>query len=187
MKLKLNSQHAARGFTTVEVLIGILLTIIFMGVAMQMIVVSAALRVKAQEASESANWVEADLTVIRTQAEALGSYDPIAKTYDNIDSERCNATSENDGYAALLQAAEDNSNENGAADAEIGDDDTDSKSSAIGSRPYTLRRRTTLSTTNVHSLRIQYDVYEGTDTTEDPIYTYYTEVIPSVAFSCKQI
>jgi type II secretory pathway pseudopilin PulG len=176
-----------QGFTTVEVLVGILLTIIFMIVAMQTIALAAAIRVRAQEASDAARWVKNDRDMMVRQASSLGGYDSATGTYSSISASRCSATTGTTGFASLLQAQPDNSADANSADSTIGTDDTDPKLSPIGSRGYTLRRRTSVTDANPHILKVQYDVYRGLDTSVSPIYRYYTEVIPGVAFACKQI
>ncbi|MCM1981285.1 hypothetical protein [Lyngbya confervoides] len=182
-----NSQSPNQGFTTVEILVGVLLSAIFMAVAMQAIAVAAALRVKSQEASQAANWIQEDLNVVSAQAKALGGYDPVTQSYASVSTNRCAATTATDGYAALLQNEADNHPEIAAQDTVIGTDDTDPKFSSIGNRPYTLRRRTSIVASNPHVLRVQYDIYSGTDTTVEPLQSYYAEIIPGVAFACKQV
>lgn len=176
-----------KGFVMVEVLVGLLLGIIFIGVAMQTMVLAASIRVKGQESSEAANWVKADLNIVTGQAKALGGYNSTAGTYSSIDSNRCAATTGSTGYANLLQSSPDNNGDATGADATIGTDDTDPKLSGIGNRSYTLRRRTSTANSAPHMLKVQYDVYRGTGTTTTPIYSFYAEVIPGVTFACKQV
>jgi Tfp pilus assembly protein PilW len=176
-----------QGFTMVEVLVGLLLTVVFMGVSMQAMVSATAIRVRAQESSESANWVKADLTIITDQAKALGGYNSTAGTYSSLDTSRCAATTASTGYAALLQSTADNNSDTTGADSTIGAEDTDPKRSSIGNREYTLRRRTSSTASAPQVLRVQYDVYRGTGTATTPIYSNYSEVIPGAALACKQL
>ncbi len=176
------------GFSTVEVLVSLLLSLAFAGIAVQSIVAAAAIRVRAQESSDAANWVETDLSVVSNQARDLGGYDDVSGTYTSIPADRCIATTAASGFANLLQNAPDNHPDAASADAAIGTEDTDTKLSPIGDRTYTLRRQTRATDTNPHVLEIEYEVYRGTDI--DPaalIYSYYSEVIPGVTFACRQV
>jgi type II secretory pathway pseudopilin PulG len=188
--LMLSAKHKAsnqEGFVMVEVLVGLLLGVIFIGVAMQTMVLAASIRVRSQESSEAANWVKADLNIVTEQAKGLGGYNSTTGVYSNIDSTRCAATDGDDGYAQLLQSSADNNSDSTGADTEIGESNTDPKLSGIGNRPYTLRRETKTTDSAPHRLQVQYDVYRGTGTSTTPIYSFYAEVIPGVTFACKQI
>jgi type II secretory pathway pseudopilin PulG len=164
ISLKTSASESSQGFTTVEVLVGLLLTIIFMGVAMQMMVVSTALRVRAQEASESSNWVQADLISVSSQAEALGGYNETTDVYTNLDSTKCNATTSTAGYARVLQDQLDTNRDVTGTNLRT-ESNNESKLSTIGGRPYTLRRVTRITTARPNVLEVSYSVFRGTNTT----------------------
>lgn len=60
-----------QGFTLIEVLIAILIATIFITVAMQMMVIAAVFKVKAQENAEATNWIQEDLENVKYQAGRL--------------------------------------------------------------------------------------------------------------------
>ena len=184
--LLLNRQFT-EGFSTLEVLVGILITIAFLAVAAQSIAVAAALRVRAQESSDAAGWVKDDRNVIEAQALQLGGYDADTGKYADIPDEQCAADSVSTGFAALLREQGDNHPDIASSDTEIGVLDTDPKVSPIGNRNYTLQRATSIEADTPHVLRVDYQVFRGSDTSGDPIFQYRTEVIPGVAFACRQI
>ena len=64
--LPLNSQQS--GFILVEVLSGILIMTLFIGVAMQLMVYSSLLKARAQQYSEATAWIQQDLEDIKYQA-----------------------------------------------------------------------------------------------------------------------
>lgn len=57
-----------QGFTLVEVLVAILITVLFVGVAMQAMVIAALFRVNAQEYSEATTWIQEDLEEVKYKA-----------------------------------------------------------------------------------------------------------------------
>jgi prepilin-type N-terminal cleavage/methylation domain-containing protein len=60
-----------RGFGLVEVLVAILVISSFVGVTMQAVVISAISRAKAQQYTESTNWIQQDLEQVKYQADDL--------------------------------------------------------------------------------------------------------------------
>jgi prepilin-type N-terminal cleavage/methylation domain-containing protein len=65
-KSKLPKQN--QGFTLVEVLVAILITTIFVSVAMQAMAIAAFFKVKAQEYAEATTWIQEDLEQAKYQA-----------------------------------------------------------------------------------------------------------------------
>jgi prepilin-type N-terminal cleavage/methylation domain-containing protein len=57
-----------QGFTLVEVLVAILITTLFISVAMQGIVIAALFKAKAQESSEATTWIQEDLENVKYNA-----------------------------------------------------------------------------------------------------------------------
>jgi prepilin-type N-terminal cleavage/methylation domain-containing protein len=65
-KPKISKQE--QGFTLVEVLVAILIAIIFVTIAMQMMVMAAFFKVRAQEYAEATSWIQEDLENLKYQA-----------------------------------------------------------------------------------------------------------------------
>jgi prepilin-type N-terminal cleavage/methylation domain-containing protein len=68
-KSKLPQQE--QGFTLVEVLIAILITTIFISIAMQAMVIAAVFKVRARQVAEATTWIQEDLENVRFQAGKL--------------------------------------------------------------------------------------------------------------------
>lgn len=66
LKLKLPKQE--QGFTLIEVLVAILIATIFITVTMQMMVIAAIFKVRAQEYAEATTWIQEDLEDVKYQA-----------------------------------------------------------------------------------------------------------------------
>jgi type II secretory pathway pseudopilin PulG len=179
-------QPQTQGFALVEVVVAALLTLIFTAVSMQILVMSASIRVSAQENSESAGWVQEDLEFIRGSANRLdycksptdtGCTGIAAETYKPNFSQ-CTAAASSDGYAAALQT-------------QIQGTQNFSKSSLLGSRPYTIRRVTSIKAVAPYNiLQVNYSAYKGsatgtTEPTGNKLYSYYAEVIPGASFACR--
>lgn len=69
--LKPTLPQQEQGFTLVEVLVAILITTLFVTVAMQSIVIAAIFKARAQEFSEATTWIQEDLENIKYQAANL--------------------------------------------------------------------------------------------------------------------
>lgn len=69
--LKPRVPQQEQGFTLVEVLVAILISTVFVAVAMQAIVIAAVLRVRAQEFAEATTWIQEDLETVKTTAASL--------------------------------------------------------------------------------------------------------------------
>jgi prepilin-type N-terminal cleavage/methylation domain-containing protein len=154
-------KNQKRGFTLVEVLVGILLMAAFTGTAMQAIVSATAFKVKAEELSEATVWMQEDLELVRYQASKVAAV-----------ASKCSASKADDGYAKALKD-------------EINSPSTDStpKTSAIGQRPYTLMRKADPKNEQPYNvLMLNYSVTRPGDST--PIAQLYSEVIPDAFLSC---
>jgi hypothetical protein len=182
IRLHLLQNHAStttnKGFSTVEVLVSVLLTLIFLGVAMQAMVMATAIKIKAYQDSDATNWIQKDVEFVRAEANELNKPAGAtgAITYPTTP-EKCAATTASTGYAADLQDV--------LMDPEKRPSPIDFTSS-IGDRKYRLVRETNIQDSSPQVLRLTYKVYRGTDTTTAPVSTFYTESIPAVAFSCRQ-
>lgn len=72
LSLKKRLKPAEQGFTLVEVLVAILITTLFVGVAMQTMVFAAIFKAKAQEYTEATTWIQEDLEQnVKYQADSL--------------------------------------------------------------------------------------------------------------------
>ncbi|PSB46127.1 hypothetical protein C7B80_14565 [Cyanosarcina cf. burmensis CCALA 770] len=71
VRLKKRLQLAEQGFSLFEVLIAILVTTIFISIAMQAMVFAAVFKVKAQEYAEATTWIQEDLENVKYQADNL--------------------------------------------------------------------------------------------------------------------
>ena len=158
------------GFTLVEVLVGLLVISGFISTAMQALVTATVFKVKGQELSEATTWIQEDLEMVKFKANRLDyEIDPSdpAKNMYKPDPGACQGTT-NTGYAAALN------NELEAVDV--------SKTSAIGSRPYTLSRTVTLpSSAPFNILTLEYQVASADDV---PIAITHTKVIPDASLAC---
>lgn len=65
-KSKLPQQN--QGFTLVEVLVAILITTVFVAVAMQAIAIAAVFKARAKQYTEATNWIQEDLENVKSQA-----------------------------------------------------------------------------------------------------------------------
>lgn len=127
---------------------------------MQAIVSATAFKVKAEELSEATVWMQEDLELVRYQASRV-----VAAT------SKCSASTSDEGYAKQLK------------------DDISSlsaesvlKTSAIGQRPYTLRREAKPKEEPPYNvLTLNYTV---TRQDEVPVAQLYSEVIPDAFLSC---
>jgi type II secretory pathway pseudopilin PulG len=182
IKPQLKQWKSSQGFTLVEVIVAALLTIVLTGVAMQTIVLATMVRVKAQESSEATNWIQEDYESIKLLAngEDMG-YCPTGSTTTGCagisnnyitNTSKCNAASASSGYGKDLQDL-------------VGVTENITKASKIGQRPYVIQRVTDVVDAAPSTLKVTYSVYRGTDTTSTPINTFYTEVVPGAAFSCR--
>jgi type II secretory pathway pseudopilin PulG len=179
LKPQLGRKNAAQGFTMIEVLVGILITLAFTTTAMQAMVAATAIRVRADEKSEASEWIKNDFEGVVRPAAINLNYDSSATTYPISTAAAdhrnlCTATDSATGYATLLK---------GNLDAMT----IPEKRSAIGNRQYTLTRTTVASSVSPFNvLQVTYRVFRGTDTTATPISTLYTEVVPGASLACRQ-
>lgn len=165
-----------QGFTLIEVLVGIILTLIFVAVSMQAFVVATAFKVRSQEISEADKWIKADLDSVGTEAKQLdltidSDSDGENDTFD-VNFATCVAGSSNAGYANRLETQILASSSN-----------TTNLNSEIGDRPYTLTR--TLTPVNIapyNVLQVEYVVTEDSDSST--VATRQSEIIPDVSLTC---
>lgn len=172
MKLvsKLNYHHN-QGFTLVEVLVGLLVIVGFISTAMQALVTATVFKVKGQELSEATTWIQEDIERVRFEAKRL-------EIGGDPDAAVCAATANTLGYAARLQ---DKINRDAPVDAD--------KLSAIGNRPYTLKRTPKLP--DEISNNFPYNVlsleYEVVSADNIPIAIVNTKVVPDISLKCPLV
>lgn len=70
--LKLRRQQQEQGFTLVEVLVAIVLTIVFVMIALEAVVIATVFKVRARRVAEATTWIQQDLESAKQQAAILG-------------------------------------------------------------------------------------------------------------------
>jgi type II secretory pathway pseudopilin PulG len=176
-KLFNGRQKATQGFSLSEVMLGILLTMGFLGVAMQGMVASTAIKVRAQDRGEATAWIQEDLEFIRSQANSL---DLSGTTY-TADKPRCSATSESTGYADKLRDTVRTLNVTSNTD--TNNTQTIDRSSALNNRPFTMTRVLNVTNTTPYTtLSITYTVRNASNTI---LAQSYGEVVPIAAMACS--
>jgi type II secretory pathway pseudopilin PulG len=163
------------GFSLVEVMVGILVLFGFVGAAMQALVASAAIKVKAQERSEATLWIQEDIELIRYRAGQLAANPSL-----------CTAT-RTTGYADALR-----DNIVGASTATTSDTVISKtsalnygNSSAAGNRTYTVNRTISLKDAAPYVvMTVSYNVPSPSNAAQS-LSQMYTEVIPDKAFQCS--
>lgn len=180
-----------QGFTLVEVLVGVLLTLTFVGVSTQAFVVSTMFKVRGQELSEATTWMQQDAENIRFEASRLNISGGVPQETEH--SSRCAASDATAGYADLLRNRI-RIQDGDSATAESASPRDLPRESTIGGRQYILRRVMSPATTAPFNvLRVSYAVYAAdevpnppTDTmNEAAIATSYSEIIPNASFACE--
>jgi Tfp pilus assembly protein PilE len=179
MQGKLKRQ-TTQGFTMVEVVVAILLTLIFTAISMQAIVMGTAVRVHGDEIADATLWIQEDLEDITNKANTGIEYDGTKYT-TNPASTRCVSPTTSTGYASVL---------NGLTSINTGlisstTPINKNNSSGSKSRTYNLVRTATVKNAAPYNvLLIDYSVFKGTTTT-NPISTFHAEVIPGASFYCR--
>jgi hypothetical protein len=189
-KIGVYFQPAPKGFSLVEVMAGILLTLTFTGVAMQALVTSTFLKVRAQEEGESATWIQENIEFIRHVADKLEYVDNLYR----VDVRgRCLAAVETAGYADLLRDQLNKIEFKGSDIANNASPENQKEfrvASSKGSRPYIIERSTQVKTTNIYNRADYYNVLEVTyrvlDDQRNEISNSYVEIVPEVSLRCPQ-
>jgi type II secretory pathway pseudopilin PulG len=181
--LKLLQEQAkhgtVQGFMLVEVLVGLLLTLILTGIAMQVVVMATAVKVRGDEVTDANSWIQADLEDIKRKAIALDYVTASTKYTPTL----CGTRTSTNGYGAALN----DQPSNGSTTIKISSTADIAKSSTTGTRSYILKRTATVKdAAPFNVLKISYGVYRASDTSyASPILTAYADVIPSASFYCK--
>jgi Tfp pilus assembly protein PilE len=181
MQGKLKRQ-TAQGFTMVEVVVAILLTLIFTAISMQAIVMGTAVKVHGDEIADATLWIQEDLEDITNKANTGIEYDSANTKYlTNPASAKCVSPTATTGYASELSGL--TSINGGLISSTTRIDKTNSSGSK--SRTYNLVRTATVKNTAPYNvLLIDYSVFRGTTAT-NPISTFHAEVIPGASFYCR--
>jgi Tfp pilus assembly protein PilE len=186
-------RQTAQGFTMVEVIVGILLTLIFTAISMQAVVMGTAVKVHGDEITDATTWIQQDLEDITTQANAI-DYTSSTSPY-TFNATRCGTpgtpVTSASGYASVLNGLTSLVN---SPPALISSTAPITKTNSSGARSYYLVRTTTVkpqpsgvSNWPYNVLQISYQVYRNSDLTS-PIFAnpYYAEVIPGASFQCRK-
>jgi prepilin-type N-terminal cleavage/methylation domain-containing protein len=176
---QIDASKPARGFTLVEVLVGILLISAFLGTAMQAIVAATAFKIRAQELSEATVWIQQDQELVRYYASP-------SQVLVFANDPRCSASSPGSGFA---QAVEDKLLAAAGTPTTLKLNETAypaytlTKQSALGQRSYLLTRTDRASgVAPYHVLTLDYTVTRQGDTA--PIAKIHSEIIPDAFLSC---
>lgn len=155
-KPKLLQQN--QGFTLVEVLVAILITTLFVAIAMQAIVIAAVFKARAEQYTKATNWIQEDLETVRFQASIYPQ-----------DNAKCNPASSANGYATGLIST-------------IGGSPLSLSKEILG-KNFTLNRTATTSSSDPNKvLELEYTIVPGSG--GSAIASLHTEVIPNAAFTC---
>jgi type II secretory pathway pseudopilin PulG len=167
-----SSRDENQGFTMIEVLVGIILTLTFVAVSMQSFVVATAFKVRAREISEADKWIKSDLSSIRIDVAAKLDQDATSKEY-RPNFAACRASSTTNGYSTRLETAILATGSN-----------TMSRTSEIGNRSYTVTR--TLTPVNAAPYNVLTIEYTVTKDIDDQVVTVrQSELIPDVSLTCQ--
>jgi hypothetical protein len=175
------SLHPAQtgGFTLSEVLLAILLTTIFVAVALQGMVVAMLLKSKALHMAEADRWVQADLEQIRSQLTVTQL--PFAPNRL-----RCHPTSIDLGFADLVRDRLARGNVTGTADYPLATLVATSRTGKTFQIARTVSIPITPENPDAKILGIQYTVTPtNRGSLEPPIFHIYTEVMADAALQCQ--
>jgi type II secretory pathway pseudopilin PulG len=198
LKLRKITPQKEAGFTTLEILVSLIIALAFVAVSMQSLVYAMAMKVQAQEKQRANELIQEDIERINQLGSTLPT-PPVTST--------CNATAFTSGYAKTLWDA--------LQAVASGDDSTTSDSLKktiikkiksngsldTGGKELALRRlydSTGSNSTAPHrTLKVGYQVWYGWDGTnfknknganisagDEPIAETYVEIIPDVALQC---
>jgi hypothetical protein len=162
-----------------EVLLAILLTTIFVAVAMQGMVVAMLLKSKALHMAEADRWVQADLEQIRSQL-------TIAQLPFTVNRLRCHPTSIDLGFADLVRDNLAGGNVTGTNDYSLATLVATSRTGKTFQIARTLSIPITPENPEAKILGIQYIVTPTIrGNLEQPIFHIYTEVMADAALQCQ--
>lgn len=188
-KLKKVTPRKDEGFTTLEILISLIIALLFVAVSMQSLVYAMAMKVQAQEKQRANELIQEDIERINR----LGSTALTAT---------CNATAYTGSYAEALFNAIPTSTQTKKiikkvkSDGSLDTGGTGGKQIALRRFPVDSTAAAANSTAPHRTLRVGYQVWDwnGTNYTnktgetlgtgDEPIAETYVEIIPDVALRC---
>ncbi|HEY9771087.1 MAG TPA: type II secretion system protein [Coleofasciculaceae cyanobacterium] len=184
----LESSRKEAGFTTLEILISLLIALGFVAVSMQSLVYAMAMKVQAQEKQRANELIQEDIERINRLGSTLPT-PPVAAT--------CNSTNYAGGYAQALWTLIPTATQTKTIIKKVKSSDG---SVETGGKQLALRRFHVSSTINSNpyrTLKVGYQVWWGWDGTNyknknggnvavgnEPIAETYVEIIPDVALQC---
>ncbi|WP_373541412.1 prepilin-type N-terminal cleavage/methylation domain-containing protein [Chamaesiphon sp.] len=178
---RLNDRSKAHegGFSLSEVLVAILITTIFVAVALQGMVVAMLLKSKALYLAEANRWVQADVEQMRSQV-----------TLSNLpldsNSARCHPLSADAGFADLVRDNLAGGNVTGTADYSLAATLQISQTGKTFQIARTLSIPSAPANAAAKVLGIEYKITPMTGVNlEQPILHFYTEVMPDAALQCQ--
>lgn len=154
------------GFALPEVLVSIIIIALYVGLGYQSFVISTVFKVQAERDAQVANWIDADVTMLRSQAGSLAlAGNPPALAVPN--DSRCRATTGANGFAATLQTNA------GAATSDR----------QIYARVFRMVRSFNIDNTRPQILQVTYVVTDTT--TNQEVARLQTEIIPDAFTLCS--
>lgn len=187
-KLSQKTSPKEAGFSTLEILISLIIALLFVALTMQSLVYSMAMKVQAQEKQKANELIQEDIERINQLGSTLAAGTAGNRPF-------CNPTSYEDGYASALWNLLPLATQTKTVIKKVKSDG----SVDTGGKQLALRRFHVSSTINSHpyrTLRVGYQVWNwngsnytnqigGTITANDePIAETYVEIIPDVALQC---
>lgn len=185
-------QQQEQGFTLVEVLVAILITVAFTAVALQVMVFAAVFKARARQYAEATMWIQEDLENSKAQTKTNN----LPFETGTGASRRCGAdpsSDENNGYAAALQlklASLDNTKSvtiDGKTFIALNSTTDEPNPQPIGGTQFWLLRNDTNSPTPPYNiLEIKYAVVrdDNGSPSNSSVANLYTEMIPDAALQC---
>jgi type II secretory pathway pseudopilin PulG len=191
-KLSQRTSQKEAGFSTLEILISLIIALLFVALTMQSLVYAMAMKVQAQEKQRANELIQEDIERINQLGSTL-STSPVAAT--------CNSTNYAGGYARLLwndlQTAAPNTETTTSQTKTIikkikANGSLDTSGKQIGLKRFEIANNTV----PYRTLRVSYQVWywNGTNFTnkmggtpntgDEPIAETYVEIIPDVALQC---
>jgi type II secretory pathway pseudopilin PulG len=188
-KLSQRTSQKEAGFSTLEILISLIIALLFVALTMQSLVYAMAMKVQAQEKQRANELIQEDIERINQLGSTLPT-PPVAAT--------CNSANYAGGYAQALWALIPTTTQPKSIIRKVKSDGVNSVVDNSG-KQIALRRFHVSSTANSNpyrTLKVGYQVWYwngttftnktgGTPTTGDePIAETYVEIIPDVALQC---
>ena len=183
-----------QGFSMVEVLVGVGITLIFTGAVLQAVVIATIFQASAQELREASGWIQEDLETLKFKSNRL-NWDDVENCYKDLQDPladcqtqqaACRATAITNGFATLLKTRLTYLDPNIVDDTALDPNDAENnnvRQSDSSQRTYTLSRTTTPSNIPPFDvLEIEYTVMPASGGLE--ITQLSTAVLPDASLAC---